>query len=201
MKLCIVPARVGLRWVRDGLRVFARAPLAFTGLFFMVMAAAVVLANIPVVGSVLCLVLVPAATVALMSASAQAEQGRFPMPKILFVAFQQSASQTRAMLGLGAIYAVATVLIAVLSSALDDGQLNQLVLKYQGQLSPEMLADPALQPAARAALTRMLWVTLATRPFPFCCGMHLRWCIGTTCQWSRACSLVLWPCCATLRPF
>ena len=81
MKLCIVPARVGLRWVRDGLRVFARAPLAFTGLFFMVMAAAVVLANIPVVGSVLCLVLVPAATVALMSASAQAEQGRFPMPK------------------------------------------------------------------------------------------------------------------------
>ena len=41
MKLCIVPARVGLRWVRDGLRVFARAPLAFTGLFFMVMAAAV----------------------------------------------------------------------------------------------------------------------------------------------------------------
>lgn len=37
MKLQLVPARQGLVWVRNGLRVFARQPLAMTGLFFMFM--------------------------------------------------------------------------------------------------------------------------------------------------------------------
>ncbi|MFV0680620.1 BPSS1780 family membrane protein [Ottowia sp.] len=164
MKLRIVPARTGLQWVREGLRVLMRAPLALSGLFFMVIAATVVLAVIPVVGTALALLVVPAATVALMSASEQASQGRFPMPKTLLVAFQQSARQTRAMLVLGAIYAGAVVLIALFSMAMDDGQLTQLLTKYEGRITPELMADPALQPAARAALQRMVWSTLLYVP-------------------------------------
>ena len=34
MKLRVVPARIGAQWVREGLRMFFRQPLAFTGLFF-----------------------------------------------------------------------------------------------------------------------------------------------------------------------
>ena len=39
MKLHVVPARTGAFWVRDGVRTFARQPLAMGGLFFMLMIA------------------------------------------------------------------------------------------------------------------------------------------------------------------
>ena len=39
MKLHIVPARTGLEWVRLGIRVFWRQPMALAALFFMTMAA------------------------------------------------------------------------------------------------------------------------------------------------------------------
>ena len=39
MKLRIVPARTGLDWVKGGIFVFRRQPLAMAALFFMSMAA------------------------------------------------------------------------------------------------------------------------------------------------------------------
>lgn len=115
MKLNIVPARVGLQWVKLGIGTFFKQPLALSGLFFMYMAAASVLSLVPFVGVVVALAIVPAATLGLMAATREATQGNFPMPSILISAFRAGRQRLRAMMTLGLIYAAAGLLISLLT--------------------------------------------------------------------------------------
>ena len=118
MKLNIVPARTGILWVKLGIQTFLKQPLALTGLFFMYMAAVLVLSQVPVVGPVLGSMLVPAATLGLMAATAEAASGRFPMPTVLISAFRAGRQRARAMLMLGAIYTVGSLIASVLGNML-----------------------------------------------------------------------------------
>ena len=118
MKLNIVPARTGFVWVKLGMRTFLKQPLALTGLFFMYMAGVLVLSQLPVVGTVLGAMLVPAATLGLMAATAEAASGRFPMPSVLISAFRAGRQRARAMLVLGAIYTAGSLLATLLAGAL-----------------------------------------------------------------------------------
>lgn len=111
MKLHLVPARVGLYWVKLGVKTFFRQPLAMSGLFFMFMATVSVLSLIPLLGTVISLVLVPAATLGLMAATREAVQGRFPMPSALISGLRGKPVQTRNMLILGALYAAGLLLV------------------------------------------------------------------------------------------
>lgn len=118
MKLNIVPARTGLLWVKLGMRTFFRQPLALTGLFFMYMAVVLVISQIPVLGPMLGAMLVPAATLGLMAASAEASSGRFPMPTVLLSAFRAGRQRARAMLILGAIYMAGSLVATGLGTLL-----------------------------------------------------------------------------------
>ena len=134
MKLNIVPARTGVQWVKLGIRTFARQPLALTGLFFMYMAAVIVVAQLPVVGALIGGLLVPAATLGLMAATAEATKGRFPMPSVLISAFRAGRQRVRAMLLLGLIYTVGSMLATGLASlimgapAANPGELDGATL-------------------------------------------------------------------------
>ena len=121
MKLNIVPARTGIQWVKLGVQTFLKQPLALTGLFFMYMAAVLLISQIPVLGMVLGAMLVPAATLGLMAATAEAAGGRFPMPTVLISAFRAGRQRARAMLLLGALYTAGS-LAATLLGALIAGQ-------------------------------------------------------------------------------
>lgn len=121
MKLNVVPARTGLLWVRLGIRTFLRQPLALAGLFFMYMAVVLVVTQIPLVGMVIGGILVPAATLGLMAATAEAASGRFPMPTVLVSAFRAGRERLRSMLVLGVIYTVASVAATSLGSLLAGG--------------------------------------------------------------------------------
>jgi len=118
VKLNIVPARTGIQWVKLGVQTFFRQPLALTGLFFMYMAVVLVISQLPLVGPLLGAMLVPAATLGLMAATAEAAGGRFPMPTVLLSAFRAGRQRARAMLVLGAIYTVGSLLASVLGSLL-----------------------------------------------------------------------------------
>lgn len=118
MKLNIVPARTGIEWVKLGVRTFLKQPLALTGLFFMYMAAVLVITQLPLVGIVLGPMLVPAATLGLMAATADAASGRFPMPTVLISAFRAGRQRARAMLVLGAIYTAGSLLASLLGALL-----------------------------------------------------------------------------------
>ena len=122
MKLNIVPARTGIQWVKLGIRTFFKQPLALAGLFFLYMAAVILVAQIPSVGVFVGGLLVPAATLGLMAASAEATKGRFPMPAVLISAFRAGRQQARAMLVLGVIYTAGSMAATALASLATGGQ-------------------------------------------------------------------------------
>lgn len=116
MKLNLVPARTGLKWVREGVQTFFRQPLALVGLFFMYMAFMLVASQIPLVGVVLAGVLVPGATLGLMAATQEATRGKFPMPSILISAFKAGKQRLRAMLTLGVMYTLLSLLASSIAA-------------------------------------------------------------------------------------
>lgn len=118
MKLNVVPARTGLLWVREGLQVFRRQPLALVGLFVMYWFAIVSIALLPLVGLVASLVLVPAGSLGFMVATADVVAGRFPLPSRLLAGFRQDRPRTRALLQLGFMHAVIVLAILLGTHAL-----------------------------------------------------------------------------------
>ncbi len=137
MKLLIVPARTGVAWVKSGIRAFWRQPIAMAALFFMTMAAMSLATMIPMIGPALALALLPSATLAMMVASAEAMQGRFPTPAVLLVAFRTGRQRLHDMAVLGALYAAGFLLIMA-ASALFDGGLFAQVYLGELQLTQEM---------------------------------------------------------------
>ncbi|MDR2154147.1 MAG: hypothetical protein LBE78_03850 [Burkholderiaceae bacterium] len=165
MKLKLVPARTGIRWVREGMRIFWRMPLAFAGLLVMFLAAATALSLIPLAGNLLTLTLLPAFTVGLMAATRQAIEGRLPLPPVLLSAFRRSPRQTRATLALGALCAGALLLIEIIASPIDGGQLAELIAQHGENIAAEtMMADPALQQAARAWMREQAVIVVLSVP-------------------------------------
>ncbi|MEO8118006.1 MAG: BPSS1780 family membrane protein [Rhodoferax sp.] len=128
MKLNIVPARTGIVWVKLGVRTFFKQPLALAGLFFMFMAVMSIASLVPVIGFVLAMTLLPAATLGLMSATQDATQGRFPMPIVLLAAFRANKQKTRAMLLLGALYALGFLIAMGVSYLVDGGAFARVYL-------------------------------------------------------------------------
>ncbi len=139
MRLHHVPARTGLLWVRLGLRTFARQPLAMGGLFFMFILTVSVLAMVPLIGAPLALALLPAATLGLMAAAKEADRGQFPMPTVLATAFRAGRERARAMLLLGALYALGSLIVMALAGWLSG--TPSLTLEGDG---PPKLDDAAL---------------------------------------------------------
>lgn len=121
MKLNVVPPRTGIQWVKLGIKTFLKQPLALAGLFFMYMAAVIVVSQVPYLGVLIGGLLVPAATLGLMAATAEAAAGRFPMPSILISAFRAGRVRVRAMLLLGAIYTAGSMLASSLGSLIAGG--------------------------------------------------------------------------------
>lgn len=160
MKLHIVPARQGAIWVRLGIRVFVRQPLAMSGLFFMFIAVVSALSLIPVVGSVLALAVIPAATLGYMAATHEAIQGKFPMPTLLLSAFRAGRERLRDMLILGAWYAMAFLGVMGLSVMIDGGTFANLYL-IGGKLDAEVISQPAFLTAMYLSLALYIPISLA----------------------------------------
>jgi uncharacterized membrane protein len=146
MQLNLVTAKTGTLWVKQGMRTFMRQPLALAGLFFMFMALMTVVSQIPYIGFVLAMMLLPAATLGLMAATREADEGRFPMPLILLTAFRAGKTQTQAMLVLGGLYAASFLMAMGVSYLVDGGDFARV---YLGGATPtrEVMMDGNFQAA------------------------------------------------------
>ena len=159
ISLNIVPARTGLKWVKLGIQTFIKQPLALGGLFFMFMAMVSVASLVPVIGGALALVLLPAATVGLMTASQLASNGTFPMPATIFCAFRAGPHKTRAILILGALYALGFLIVMGISALFDGGQFASMYLSGSA-ISKEVLTSTEFQLATWTALILYLPLSL-----------------------------------------
>ena len=146
MKLNVVEARTGSKWVRQGIRVFWRQPIAMSGLFFLFMAIMSLSALLPIAGSFIALTLLPAATLGLMAASREVDLGKFPMPTILAIAFRANKERKRDMAILGLLYALGFVGVMGISALMDGGGFAKLYL-VGGKLDAETIMDPNFQNA------------------------------------------------------
>jgi hypothetical protein len=146
MQLNLVTAKTGTVWVKQGMRTFTRQPLALAGLFFMFMAIMTITSQIPYIGFVVAMMLLPAATLGLMAATREADEGRFPMPLILLTAFRAGQAETRSMLVLGALYAASFLMAMGVSYLVDGGDFARV---YLGGASPtrEVMMDGNFQAA------------------------------------------------------
>ncbi len=150
MQLNIVPTRAGWTWARQGIRTFWRQPLAMSGLFFLFMATVSLVSIVPVIGGALALVLLPALTLGMMAATQVAEDQRFPLPGVLFAALKPAAPR-RAMLQLGAWYALGFLIIMGVSVLVDGGTFARVYLTG-ANMSPEVVNSASFQAA--------LWVSM-----------------------------------------
>jgi hypothetical protein len=159
MKLNIVPASTGILWVKLGIQTFFKQPIALGGLFFIFMAVVSVMAAIPVVGSVLALALLPAATLGLMVGALDAHNGKFPMPRVLITALRTDKARRLSMLVLGLLYAAGILLIMGVTWLIDDGKFASMYL-LGGPITKEIMQDSGLQMAARVALALYIPLSL-----------------------------------------
>ena len=159
MKLQIVPARQGVVWFQQGVRTFMKQPLAFTGLFFMFMAAISLLSLLPVIGTPIALALLPAATLGLMAATEIADKGQFPMPQVLIAGFRAGKERLQSMVVLGVLYAVGFILLMGISATIDGGQFARVYL-LGGALTPEVVLQGDFQTAALVAMVLYLPLSL-----------------------------------------
>ena len=158
MKLQILPARTGVTWVKLGISTFFKQPLALGGLFFMFMAVVSVASIIPVIGSVVALAVLPAATLGLMVATLQAKNGKFPMPSVLATAFRAGQARMRSMLVLGAMYAAGFLLVMGITALFDGGQFATMYL-LGGKLSKEVIDRADFQTATWVGM--LLYIPLS----------------------------------------
>lgn len=159
MKLKIVPARTGLIWVKLGIVTFMKQPLAMASLFFMFMAVLSIATLVPFIGSALALALLPAATLGLMAAAREATKGKFPMPSILISAFRAGQQRLRAMLVLGALYAIGFLTLMGASALVDGGQFASLYL-VGGKITEELVLQESFQAAMWVAMALYLPLSL-----------------------------------------
>lgn len=150
MKLLIQKPRVGASWVKSGIRTFWQRPMAMMGLFFLMMAVLSVLNLMPIIGSLLALAMMPAATVGLMAASREVVRGKFPMPHLLLVGFKSGPHVSRQLLILGGLYAAGFLLALGGSALMDGGNFAKLYL-FGGELTEATIQDPNFELAVIVA--------------------------------------------------
>ncbi len=150
MKLQIVPARQGARWVRAGFAVFFRRPLAFAALFTLFVFAGLVSMLVPLIGAWLLLAALPLVSLAFMLATQRTLAGRTPTPSVFSEPLRVSPKRTTALVQMGLAYALASLVIIWLSDAADGGKFEALqdaMASGKGDAAAiaELLGDPQLQ--------------------------------------------------------
>lgn len=162
MKLQLVPPRTGLLWVRLGVRVFWRQPMALTALFFLCMACLSLVTMLPFVGTVLALAMIPTVTLVMMVAAAQTHLGKQPVPALLMAALRSGRERARDLAVLGLLYAGCFLLVLALSALIDGGDFARVYvgmapLTKELALSPEFEAAMWLAVLLYLPLSVLFW--------------------------------------------
>ncbi|MFT3816397.1 MAG: BPSS1780 family membrane protein [Rubrivivax sp.] len=158
----------GAHWVRDGLRLYLKRPLAFTALFVLFLFAALFIALVPVVGGLLQIMAVPLLSLGFMVASQSALlQG--PVNPAQFIEPLRAAApaQRRDLLLLCLLYGLLVAGSLWLSDLIADGGFSRGMELMRRQNVPRAELDALLaeRGLAGGALFGSVAITLITIPF------------------------------------
>jgi len=112
-----LPARAGLKWLREGLALFRKQPFAFTSIVILYTTAMALVSLVPYIGLPIALMLIPFGTIGITLAGREAERGAIPMPTLLLAPFRDP-EQRKGLSYLGFINAALMLLLLTLTSVL-----------------------------------------------------------------------------------
>ncbi len=162
----VAPGR-GVRWIVEGARLFASAPLGWMLLAFNYLMLTLILTRIPVIGSPISLLLYPCFTVGFMVAGRASALKQRVEVQMLIAGFQE---RFRSQLALGGLY-LAGVALAVLGSSLVDG--GALLGVFAGDSPAGGAAAPEVSP--RAGVLTALVLMLPTAMLMFFAPLLVAW--------------------------
>ena len=162
----VAPSR-GAHWVRDGLRLYLKRPLAFTGLFVLFLFAALMVSLVPRIGLILQMMLLPMLSLGLMVASQSALLDGRVHPAQFIEPLRTSRERARALLLLCALYGIAVVSALYLVDLASGDALTRLaeLMRKPDRTPAEVEAALAGRSVAAAALGLTFLVTALTVPF------------------------------------
>jgi hypothetical protein len=152
-----VPPARGARWVRDAFALFARRPLAFTMMFVVFLFAALVVAFVPYVGSVLQMVSLPMLSLGFMVASQSALLDGPVRPSQFLEPLRGDPARRRSRLLLCALYGVLAAALLLTCDLVSGGAMQRLQALMSGA-SPAsaeieaLLSESGLQSAVLIGL-------------------------------------------------
>lgn len=156
----------GARWLRDGFRLFGRAPLAFSLLFVTFLATALLASMLPLLGPVFLFCAMPLVSLGFMVAAEVSLAGGRVHPGQFITPLRGDPQKRRSLLVLCGLHGLALVAAMALSDAVDGGAFDALVRAgAQGQRPQEveaLMADPRL---AQGLALRFGLMALLAVPF------------------------------------
>src|SRR5690606_4677196 len=173
MNVRTLPALAGWRWIMRGFALLRRQPIALLAITFLNLLLLSLSVLVPLVGSIAPLVLAPALMVGLMRAVRTADEGRMPLPSMLFAAFREDGGRAwRPLLLLGGFNAIATMLALGLAALFDGGAMMQLATGSIDDGDPVVVHEGSLWLAAAAFVAAYAPVQMAMWYSPLFVAWH-----------------------------
>lgn len=145
----------GWAWLKEGALLWRRNPALLTFLAFGYLLILLVISLFPLIGQPIASLLMPVISLGVLNGCRAVDAGRKVGPEVLLSGFK---SNVPALVTIGGIYLVATLLVLLLTSLVDGGALLAMM---SGQVSEEAAADPALNVGLLTALALSTPVLMA----------------------------------------
>lgn len=145
MKLRLVPALQGWRWVQQGLLTAKAQPAAFLALVGLVTSGMLLLAILPGLGALLVLGLMPAVWMSFMLATHMATKGQRITPTVLLDPWRMPDAPKQEWVKLGAAYMAAMLLTMQLADLLGPGSEALQLAQEQAKELSDLVQDPTVQ--------------------------------------------------------
>ena len=162
-----VPPRNGLLWVRHGLKVLQRKPIALIGLFGLFALFNIAINFVPLIGQVLSAGSLPLMSLGFMLAAHQVLQAQTPTASVFLQPLRLTPERRRAQLLLGLACALSLMAAGALSLLVDGGALLTLLeMRQSGQSDAAIEAAMAANPMLFfGGLLRMVLLMAVLVPF------------------------------------
>ncbi len=156
-----LPARTGVDWLKQGFNLFRQQPFLLTTLLFLQLIFVLLLANVPVIGQVAPLVLLPSFAMSIQMACHLIDEGRPLNITVALTGFRKDV--VRPLLKLGVVYLIVILGISLaMTPFVDLAALEQFskTMKAAGGKPPATI-DPAVMSALTTQMIMALLLTIA----------------------------------------
>ena len=125
IRLRSLPSAAGLLWIRRGFRTFWRRPAGFFGLYLFVMMCLIVSMMLPPVIALAAMTLLPLLSLGFLVATEDVQNDLPLRPTVFWTPLTMGAPAWRALLAIGAVYLLASVLLMFFADSVDGGEARR----------------------------------------------------------------------------